>query len=214
MAGNASSQQAASRFAPVQLWVRLFHKALDHGWWFVVLMALIFATLGIFWSLLSKGWAFGFLLVPFYGFGIYAGIRDLVERRLSVRQAFGAIALMTVLSAAIAAAASEMLRGSGSAIYTAADPVVESVRFEHLLLFYLWMTLDLVPAMEITNWLNVTQPVKVEGQVAGIPVILFRGFMLLVLFKVVTNWWTGRDRRVAPAAGGAKDPSDVVGQPP
>jgi hypothetical protein len=64
------------------------------------------------------------------------------------------------------------------------------VTFFHVLLYYGWLSLDLVPAIDATKTLGIGPPIEHRGIVAALPVALYKGFVVLVLFKAIKDWLT------------------------
>jgi hypothetical protein len=60
------------------------------------------------------------------------------------------------------------------------------------LLYYIWMLLDMVPGLKLTELLTLTAPLKLQNSIAGIPVVVFRAFILFGLFVAGKKWWQGR----------------------
>jgi hypothetical protein len=160
---------------------------------FIALIVLVVITLGIFNWLLSIHWSLGFLLILFYGYATVQGIHGLKTQELNLLRGLGGMVLSVCLSAGIFATVSFMIMSIKAGSYIGTS----EVRFVHLLLYYAWLFLDLLPAIDATKTLGIAPPIEHRGIVAALPIVAYKGFVLLVLLKAIKDWWAKK-----PAANG------------
>ncbi len=55
--------------------------------------------------------------------------------------------------------------------------------------FYLWTFLDMLPAIEIWEIFPVPPPLQAADAIAGVPVLLFKVFVLGSVFAALRRWW-------------------------
>jgi len=133
--------------------------------------------------------------------GLVLGFKDLRSDRLETRQGVGSIVLMIVVFTAVFSSASFASYKLGLASYTGDTLQAEkgSNVFYSFLLFYWWLFFDLLPVLEITKTLHLEPPLRAVNFAAGLPIVVFRGVIVLLFLKEVKNWWLRkRDRSAGP----------------
>lgn len=116
--------------------------------------------------------------------------------------AMGVVALLVPLLAAVIVAgwSSRTLNSLGIGKYVTASAPSPDV-FTRL---YSYTLADLIPALKITETLNLKPPIKAENFAAGLPVLVFRVFVLWFLFDAFKNWRNSRKD------AGKEKSSDIV----
>lgn len=190
-------------------WAAVVHDPWGNVGRLAVMSFLLLATMGIFVWLLQVHWVLGGGLLLFYGYALFLGLQDLKGRTLGITQALGAMVMLVCLSAALFATLSFMLEAAGLAEYRS-EPTesMPAARFVQLLAYYGWLFLDLLPVVKVMETLRVPSPVEPEGVVAGLPVVAFRGFVVLVLLLVIHDWWRTRDAPGSSAGSGEPQPEN------
>ncbi len=122
---------------------------------------------------------------------LYMGAQDLTSgeaQHYPMRKGLAIFVLMVLIASAVFGAFSLSLARWEKACYGGNFP-------EDLATFsgyYLWLFLDMIPALEITDTLGLTTPVEPTGLVAGMPVLSFRILVLYGLLRVFRVWWKSR----------------------
>jgi hypothetical protein len=149
----------------------------------VTLCALL--IVGMCMELFQTHWYFGFIVLVFCGYSLWLGLQDLKLGRLARPQGIGATILIVVHSVALFAAVSFMLHITGAGVYT----VKSSVSFSDFFGYNVWLFLDLLPGLDISKTLGIQAQIEPSGPVTGIPVVVFKVFVIFVLLKAVNDWW-------------------------
>jgi hypothetical protein len=115
--------------------------------------------------------------------------RDLIHGpvRLAVMNLLGAV----LIGAVIAGWISFMLSSGGLAKYQATSIATLS----DFIMFYIWVSLDIIPTLKIVETLSFNAPLKPGNLIAGIPVVAFK---ILVAFGVLNSfkkWWQARNEK-------------------
>jgi hypothetical protein len=58
--------------------------------------------------------------------------------------------------------------------------------------FYIWTFFDLIPGLEVWTTLNVTVPLEAKNWIAGAPVLIFKIFVVLVVYASFRDAWERR----------------------
>ena len=168
------------------------------AWTFFLLLILYGGMLVIIATAFQYHWLLGLAATFFYAFGLVAGLRDLISReasRFAVRKGLAIFVLLVLTGAAVFGALSLLLEVVKWAVYTSEEPLT----FVSFHLYYLWLFLEMLPVLKITETLNLTAPIQPKGFVAGLPVIAFRGFVVYGLLRALKIWWNAREpKNVAP----------------
>jgi hypothetical protein len=134
----------------------------------------------------SRHWSLGVLLTAASGVLVaWIAIQAAPFRRqhpISIVLLFSFV--MVFLGAVVCAGASYVLHVQGWASYGA----TQRVTMDSLRNYYLWTVLDMVPGLDIWKAIPVKSPVEPDA-VGGIPVLLFRIFVLGFVFASVRRWW-------------------------
>lgn len=170
----------------------------------VVSVVLCVSVVAIIRVTTEKHWTLGILVTAFYAYAVFLGIADLRSREavgFPVHKGL-LISLLTVLTAiAVAASASLQLLRGGWAVY---DPVpTANDAYFNLIAYYVWVFLDMLPAIKATELLAFVPPLEPKNSVAGIPVMAFRAFILFGLLAALKVWW---QRRKQVAEGSSTGP--------
>lgn len=134
--------------------------------------------------------ALGVLATVAYGGAVYIGVKDFWSpeaRQYSVYKGSRIFGLLVLLGAAVFGSLSLLLAKLGWATYA-----TERVALASFNEYYIWVFLDLLPGLKVTQTLGVSPPVKPEGAVAGLPVVAFRAFVVYGLLKALRYWWANR----------------------
>ncbi|HSR41517.1 MAG TPA: hypothetical protein VLL48_05090, partial [Longimicrobiales bacterium] len=103
------------------------------------------------------------------------------------------IAVAGILGAALVGALvagwiSFVLHGARIATYGAGP----TARLSEFVGFYVWTFVDMIPALRITDTLDMSAPLEPRGLVAGLPLLAYR---ILVVYGVIAGarmWWRMR----------------------
>ncbi len=96
-----------------------------------------------------------------------------------------------MLAVNICSGLSYALVRTGIASYTKANDI-DYGRFMH---FYLWHFIDIVPIVRVWKLLNVEPPMTIGNFWAGLPVLMFDLFVILVIIKSLKKWFATRDNQ-------------------
>ena len=169
------------------------------AWTFFLLLILYGGMLVIMMTAFQHHWLLGLGATLFYGFGLVAGLRDLLSReasRFAIRKGLAIFALLVLSTTAVFGAFSLFLEVVQWAQYSSEWPLT----FASFHLYYLWLFLEMLPVLKITETLNLSAPVQPQGVVAGLPVIAFRVFVVYGLLRALKIWWSARGpKNAAPA---------------
>jgi len=72
----------------------------------------------------------------------------------------------------------------------------EEVSFDPFFEYYVWVFVDMLPGLEVSETLNFKPPIEPVDSVAGLPVLLFRAFVIFGIIASFKIWWSNRFRRV------------------
>jgi hypothetical protein len=158
------------------------------------------SVLAVIQSASTRHWLVGTVVTIVYAFAVCLGILDLRSeqgRRVPIHKGL-AISLLTILTGvAVAASVSFQLLRAGWAVY---EPT-PSGDYAYLTLnaYYFWVFLDMLPGLKATELLAFNAPLKPTNSAAGIPVLLFRAFVLFGFLAAIKAWW-GRRRQLGTTA--------------
>lgn len=135
----------------------------------------------------SRHWSLGVLLTVASGALVMwiasAVASSSVQHPISMVMIF--FVMLVLLGAVVFAGISLILHNQGWASYDASQQVTITT-FRN---FYLWTFVDMVPAIDIWKTFPVKSPVEPIDAVAGVPVLVFRLFILGFVFASVRRWW-------------------------
>lgn len=152
----------------------------------VLVISYGFMLVGLNWTLQHR-WVFPFVTIPLIGVMLFLGLTDLKVRRLPISNAL-TTASITILTATIGfGAISLWLADLGWAKYTPDN--VDLLSYSN---YYFWQFLDLIPLLKVNDTLGLVAPLQPVGVVAGLPVLMFRVYILFGLLKALKGWWSGR----------------------
>jgi len=149
-----------------------------------------FAVQSILGYLNRIHWVFGALFSIVVVLVSVWAIQKAKRSPLASTRAMGAVVLSVGLLAAviIAGGASMTLNTLGIGTYVASStPSLNS--FTRL---YFYTLADLMPAIKITETLHIQRPIEPQNFAAGLPVLLFRIFVLWFLFDAFKSWRKSR----------------------
>jgi len=124
------------------------------------------------------------------GLALAIGIRDLRSleaRGYSIWKGLRIFLLMILMGAVVFGEISFLLATVGWAKY---EP--EGVSFYVFAEYYIMTLVDLLPGLEVSETLDLRLPVKPDGLVAGLPVLLFRAFVIFGVLATFRIWWIAR----------------------
>jgi hypothetical protein len=94
--------------------------------------------------------------------------------------------LIVFLGGTVSAWLSMLLYSWGIADYQ--PPIESQGRFID---YYLgWQVLDMIPGLDIWKTLGISPPTQPHNVAAGIPILLFRAFVLYGVFRALQQWWS------------------------
>lgn len=161
----------------------------------LVWLVLSASVIGIIRATTEEHWSLGILATAFYAYGVYLGIADLKSREARTFPIHKGlfIFLLTLLTAiAVAASVSLQLQRAGWALY---EPVSTAGKaYGDLVTYYVWVCLDMLPAIKATELLAFPAPLTPKNALAGCPVIAFRALVLFGVLAALNAWWQGRKR--------------------
>jgi hypothetical protein len=136
---------------------------------------------------------FAYCLSAIYGFALILGVQQLRSKNLEPRQAVGSIFLMIVIYTAIFSSLSFALFKLEWAHYE--GEVIKMTKGSHTFVefirFYWWLFLDLLPVLKVQKTLHMKPPLEAKDFAAGLPIVMFRGFVALFLLKEIKIPWGG-----------------------
>lgn len=97
-----------------------------------------------------------------------------------------------LLGAVVCSGFSYVLHLQGWAGYDGAPPEPSMQTFRR---YYLWTFADMVPAINIWKTFPVPSPIAPTDSMAGVPVLIFRLFVLGYIFASIARWWELQDRK-------------------
>lgn len=180
-------------------WLATLRAALR--WIRDALLTVVFCVVAIrmvFWLIMAATglhWLFGLVATIVYAGAAYWGVFELRSRQLQrfpIRKGV-AIAFLTASCAiAVAASISLLLLRAGWAIYDPTPPPNTPQAYGNLVIYFVWVLLDMLPGLQVTDLLSFDPSLEPKNAVAGIPVIAFRAFVLFGLLAALKEWWKGR----------------------
>ena len=132
----------------------------------------------------------GLAALIWFGVALAMGVWDLrsVEARgYSVWKGLRIFLVMILMGAIVFGEISFLLATVGWAKY---EP--EGVSFSVFAEYYIMTLVDLLPGLEVSETLDIRLPVKPEGLVAGLLVLLFRAFVIFGVLASFRIWWIAR----------------------
>jgi len=99
--------------------------------------------------------------------------------------------LSIFLGAVVCSGLSYVLHVQGWAAYEGAvsDEPMQTFRR-----FYLWTFMDMVPVINIWKTIPVRSPLLPTDPMAGVPILIFKVFVLAYVFANVARWWKLQDQ--------------------
>jgi hypothetical protein len=134
---------------------------------------------------------FPFVTLPLIAFLVYLGLQDLRSPKAKgfpIRKGLAIFCLMVLTATAGFGALSLWLATAGWAQY---DSTASTDLYTYSG-YYLWLFLDMVPVLEVTDTLGLVAPLEPVGLGAGLPVLAFRIVVLFGLLKALRAWWERR----------------------
>ena len=163
-------------------------------WTFFVLLLLYGSVLTIMQRTFQYHWLLGLVATLFYAYALVLGLQELLSHeasRFAIRKGLAIFGLLILVGAAVFGAMSFLLEVIGWAQYSSKE-ARDLVSFN---LYYLWLFLDMLPGLKVTETLGLTTPLQPEGVVAGLPVIAFRIFVAYGLLRALKSWWSAREEK-------------------
>ncbi len=141
--------------------------------------------------LLSKAadlhWGLGILLaIMLIAFSLFliASMRKAFFQNNPSRVVVSMFVTIVLVGAAVCANVSYILSSHGLAQYTT-DWELSSAK---LVDYYIWHFIDMIPSIGFWKSLGVDEPVRPDGVIAGIPILVFRIFVVIPIFALVREW--------------------------
>lgn len=138
----------------------------------------------------EKHWLFSIAVTLIFGCAIFLGLKDLKSfegRKFSFFKGMRIFFLLVLLTAIAFASLSFLLDRFGWAYYASEFPST----LYSFNAYYIGVFFDLLPGIEVRETLGWTLPVKPEGFVAGLPVVVFRTLVIFGLLGSLKIWWSG-----------------------
>jgi uncharacterized membrane protein len=140
----------------------------------------------------KKHWLLGAILTIFYGIVIiFLGLKDIRSKEAkeySIHKGIRIYILLILAGAAIFSSISMFLMSLGWAKYSSDV----SLTFTNFNVFYIWIFFDLIPGLKVSETLGVRLSLTPVGSVAGLPVVLFRVFVIFGVIASFKSWWKVR----------------------
>lgn len=196
---EATEKKSESNLNRVSWVRRIFHRVRN----VIVDLILIVFVLGVVQSVMDHHWIWRILLVAFFVFVVYLGLRDLRQLRVDTEQAIQALVLILVMTISVFSVLSVFLYKSGYAHYTGfsrQSEIESSIITLKFIGFYTWQLFEVIPALNINQAMGWNSPpLTKSGLVAGLLVLGFRATLVLLLLKEFIKWWTEKRTRKKPA---------------
>lgn len=137
-------------------------------------------------KLVSLHWTLGALLTAASAaLAMWIAKLTAASSRYSISMTVVFFIMSVLLGAVVCGGISYILHTQGWAGYN----VPQQVRIDTFRNFYLWTFVDMVPAIDIWKTFPVKSPVEPTEGIAGIPVLVFRIFILGFIFASIRRWW-------------------------
>lgn len=165
-----------------------------------VAIFLIILGIGIAYGIVSNAhqyhWLSGFTSALLVASLCVVGILDIRSRSaldFPVLKGISIVALVAIFGVIVASSASLSLNELKIAKYTLHDSYADTpFNFELCLEFYGWTLLDLLPGLEILKTLGINLPFSPKNPEAGIPIVLFRAYVIFMVLGSLKIWWGQR----------------------
>jgi high-affinity Fe2+/Pb2+ permease len=105
--------------------------------------------------------------------------------------------LMVLVGAAVCAQASYLFHSKHWATYTA----VKDLQLGRVVDYYMWVFIDMIPGIDAWKTLNVRPPLEPVDFLAGLPILLFRIFVVYGVLICFDKWYQNRPGQREKAAG-------------
>ena len=125
-------------------------------------------------------------LIVAIGFGV-RDLRSFEGRRYSAWKGVRIFLLMALIGALVFGEISHLFASFGWATYESGE-----VSSYDLTTYYFMILLDLIPGINLLDSLNINMPLKPDGWVAGLMVLLFRAFVVYGVIASFQIWWSNR----------------------
>jgi len=136
--------------------------------------------------------AIGYFILALIGI---RDLRSLAALSYLLRKVILIYALIVLIATLSFGTISSILFSLNWAEYIGAAPI----EFYDFYVYYLWLFLEMVPALKINATLSFAAPLESVGFAAGLPILAFQIFVIFVLLKALAPWWQGRKNKPAPA---------------
>lgn len=186
----------------------LKEKRIGTGFWFGITVTLILAPpaiLGIAWLLLFAAWSLHWIvaivvliLLLVALLLMLIGLSGLKYWRDTPAIFVGSLLLSSItLAIAICVFISYSLEVSEPGLYSFSTENSSTAKSTGAFIkLYLWHLVDMIPILDVWDYIPVDKPVKPANVVAGIPLLLFRILMVLPILGAFTRWYSGRKKRI------------------
>jgi hypothetical protein len=138
------------------------------------------------WATTSH-WLLGAALAVLFFAIVVAGTREL--NSLPVSEPLYVIGSnvsgIVVIGSLVAAWISFVLASTGLASYR----FNQGATISNFALYYIWVFLNMIPTLRITDTLDWHAPIEPEGLAAGLPVLAFKMLILYGILDALKNWW-------------------------
>jgi hypothetical protein len=156
----------------------------------------------------KEHWSLGIIMTLLYAFSVFLGVMDLRNRSSQSYYLHKGLFISLLIAwsgIAVAASASLQLQNAGWAVYDPPEPLSPEYDYYNFLNYYTWVFLDMLPGLDAVKLLHFERPLQSKNWIGGVPVILFRAFVVLALFAALKLWWQGKKQagRIPP-----EQPSD------
>jgi hypothetical protein len=137
-------------------------------------------------------WGVGAVFAVFFSAGVWLGLREMatIGQTYSVAKGIRIFLAMPLVAAVIAAWCAFELASHKVATY---DPSPGS-DLAAFFAYFFWLLLDMLPGLEVTKTLKWSAPANPADAMAGVPIVGFRLFVLLILLNALRRWWAAKER--------------------
>jgi len=115
-------------------------------------------------------------------------LRAVTTLQRAVPYVLGVFFLAVLLGALVTAWASFVLHQQGWAVYE----TPKEYSLGTFLDYYVYLFLEMIPALKICDTLNFSKLIDSKDVVAGIPVLAFRVFVVIGVLGAFKSWWKTR----------------------
>jgi len=133
-------------------------------------------------------WVLGALLTLLLAVAVgllFLGLNESFFRNFPTRVVLSLFASIVLLAASVCSGWSYILLSQGWGSYTASVELHPGVFAD----FYLWHLIDMIPAFKVWETLGIQPPVKANGAIASLPVLVFRVCVVLPILALLKKWY-------------------------